>query len=723
MRWRDRIFPGARGAWFGAAVAGLVLVVLLIRLGAAQTASLAGTNSVDVASVIAHAEPKQTLCVRDLMIPAGTARIGVSMAALHEPPGGGHATALLVADGKRVTLAVEPSLAGLDFHTLALPQKTTRQAVGAVVCVRPRDMSLDFGGAFVQRLPGARVTTLDGQPIGQGDVSVQYLGDNPRVYAAVPQALRRSTVFESPLGMVLTWLALPFLVLALYVVCRVTATAPSLQVRTLAITAAALAFGYAACWAVLLHPFHGADESEHFAYAQYLAATDKQPDRGGPSARSPYSTAELRLLEAVHHNSTILNPTSRLRWDRGWDARYERDAVRARDDDGGGGSESATGHSPLYYEVVGLPYRLLGHHMSLPGVLLLMRLLNAALASLVAGLAVVAASLAYGSAHRMQAWAAGVLVGLQPVFGSVAGAVNNDTAVNLAAAALLTVLIATWVEGPTRTKAVLTGSLVVVLPVAKITGFGVYPVVALALVLMLVRYPVGSVLKWGATLAASVVLIAAGWTLLASPLIGGQRGTLYNVHPAVVTSAPAAGGAAITTTGRLNYFAQTILPSAPLHPRVWALPGATWLERQPLFYIYVRRGYGLFGWKSVELRTSLLYGIAASLAAGWLLAVLAALRLRRRWREWLGSAVILAAAVLSVLAFVSYAYATQGLHADPGEQGRYIFTAIVPLATLFSAGAFAFRDRLRAAVTGMIASGAAALAIVAWLSALRGWFL
>ncbi len=84
---------------------------------------------------------------------------------------------------------------------------------------------------------------------------------------------------------------------------------------------------------------------------------------------------------------------------------------------------------------------------------------------------------------------------------------------------------------------------------------------------------------------------------------------------------------------------------------------------------------------------------------------------------------VLGAGLVSVLAFISYAYATAEVRTDAGEQGRYAFTALVPLGVLFAGFIFAFTGRWRKIALGAVTSAAAALAVLAWLSALRGWFI
>ncbi len=84
---------------------------------------------------------------------------------------------------------------------------------------------------------------------------------------------------------------------------------------------------------------------------------------------------------------------------------------------------------------------------------------------------------------------------------------------------------------------------------------------------------------------------------------------------------------------------------------------------------------------------------------------------------------MLGAGLVCVLAFISYAYATTEVRTDSGEQGRYAFTALVPLSVLFAGFVFAFTGRWRDVALGAVTSAAASLAILAWLSALRGWFI
>jgi 4-amino-4-deoxy-L-arabinose transferase-like glycosyltransferase len=725
VKLRKRVFPGPGILWVGALCGVAISSLLLGRQLLARTASLTGTNSVDVATTVASAKSSVEVCVRDLQVPAATGRIAVSLAVTASRPGAA-LDAVLEADGKRRSLSVEGAPGALSFVNFALDRPLPSEVRNAAVCLTPHRMALAFGGAFVQRLPHSPVTTVGRSAIGQGDVSVKYLvasGPTPRVASRLLPALKRAALFDSWLGTALVWLAIPALLALVYAVVRVAATSDSYSLRRLATFAFVIAFVHASAWAVLLHPLHGADESEHFAYAQYLASTNHRPDTAMGSSRSAYSSSELRLMEVLHHNSTVLNPSSRVRWDPYWESKYVRARRGAAENDGGGYTESASGHSPLYYAFVGIPYRIFAG-ANLPSVLLAMRLFSALLAAAVAAITVLVANSVFRG-NKQTAWIAGILVALQPVFGSVAGSVNNDTAVNFFAALLIYVLVRTWDAGPTRGLAIAAGLCAVALPVAKITGFALMPVVGVSAVLFIGRFGIRRAGEWAAVSVGSALATVAAWLFVLSPLFAGERGAIVNTHPAIAAAGSAAPAAApITLWDRATYFGQTFVPHLPLGRQHWALPATgdrfdTW----PAYVIYIRRGYGLFGWKSVELSPNLLHLVLLALVGGWVLALVAAVRHRRRWREWLGGVIILAASLMAVLAFISYAYSSDNVRADAGEQGRYVFTALVPLGVGLAAATLAFRGRIQRLLIGTVAGSGGCLALLTWVSALRGWFI
>lgn len=732
-RFVNVLFPGPRAIWLGAAIGLLVGAFLLLRILLAPTPPLEGTNSVDVAAVVASAQSGDTFCIADLDVPPRTERIAVSMQA--SPVGAQPTVTGSLSTGAQIitaklTKSVSSDLAYAEFRLAERVRKTPRSS--ASFCLDVKSAAVGLGGASVQRLPNRPVSSVNGRLIGPVDVSVRFLGSSTaesRVVSRLSTALQRAAVFGGSVDKFLVLSALPLLLFLGYLAVRTAAVAEVLQLRTLALLAAAVSFSYATSWTVLLHPFHGPDESEHFAYAQHLAATNALPDREVASARPPYSTSELRLLEALHHNSTILNTSSRLRWESEWAARYRSASREAVDSDGGGGTESATGHSPLYYFYVGIPYRILNSHVGLPDVLLAMRLWSALLASLVAAFTVLLAGLLLGPQRNGVAWVSGLLVGFQPVFGSVSASVNNDTAVNVVAAGFLLALVAAWRRAPNTATAVAAGIAAVTLPIAKITGFALLPLLPLAVVALASRHGARRAILWTTKLSATAAVTAGVWMFALSPILTGSNGRLLNVHsvPAASPSSLPVADAPEPSTSlqvlelRLRYAAQTFIPGAPLGDPLWNLPGAG-LTTWPAYLIYVERGYGLFGWKSAKMGPGLLKLIFGCLFAGWLLAALAAIRLRRVWRTYLGGFALLGLSVASVLAFISTAYTTDVVHTDAGEQGRYVFTALPALAVLFASGLLAVQGRWRNLLTGLYVASASGLGLIAWVTALRGWF-
>ena len=735
---KARAFPGSSAVWAACLVAILVSAALVGHTLLGPSASFTGTNSVGVAAVVAQAAPEQETCIRDLVVPRATRRVEVWQGIVDVSEKVRFDAWVENLDTPRIALRYVGSGDHADFKPYALASPIREDLRDAKVCIRAHGGAVNFGGASVMRLPNAATSSVGAKTLEGVDIGVRFrrsLNRSPGGLDALGAALDRATIFKPRLARSAIYVFAVLLILSIYPIGRVAATADRYRVRRLATGAALVALVHACAWVFLLQPFHGADESEHFAYAQHLAATGTTPDASQTSRRPAYASSELRLMEAVHHNSTILNSSSRLRWDRYYVDRY-KDSLNPSPSnaDGGGYTESATGHSPFYYGIIGLPYRMLTRPSDLPSALLLMRLFNAVLASLIAAIAVLTASYVFPN-RKTAAWLSGVLVATQPVFGSVSAAVNNDTAVNLLAATMVFLLVRSWKLGFGWRDALLIGALAILLPVAKITGFALLPVIGLTAVVFVLRHGSLAAARWVGVAAIGAGMTAGLWILVMSPLMGGGRGSLINVHPVagqaasramVADTSPTASEPEVTPVSlsdRAEYLLETFIPEASFEPDRWQIAGPTPLTRWPAFAIYLDRGYGLFGWKSTRLPYNGLRLILLALTLGWVLVLVAGVRGRARWRDWSGAAIILGGTVASVLTFISYAYASNQVRSEPGEQGRYLFTAIVPLAVLFSGAAVAFRGRMGQAVVGVGVSAAWALAVIAWTTALRGWYM
>ena len=141
----------------------------------------------------------------------------------------------------------------------------------------------------------------------------------------------------------------------------------------------------------------------------------------------------------------------------------------------GGGNETAATHGAIYYAALAPAYLLAS---SSPfSQLTLMRLTSA----LIGALTVVFAFLMARELAPGRPWLgvlAALLVAYQPMYGFISGAVNNDVGVNAGAAALELLLIMMLRRGVTLRLGLLTGALLIALPIVKGTAYSLYPVAA-----------------------------------------------------------------------------------------------------------------------------------------------------------------------------------------------------------------------------------------------------
>lgn len=707
--WVARLLPGERVVWWAALAVFAVGLVLTVRLLGGPMPPVVGTNSVDVAAVVAEVPARGALCVRDLEVPDGTAavRIWLGLTGVR----GSELRGTLAVPGREVPIRYDES-AG-NWRTFKVPPLRGASAAPARLCVVAPRGRMDVGGASVQRISGRPVSTVGGRPLDGVDAAVSMLGsgESTSLGAAFPAALRRATLFKDyPGGSLVLWLVVLAFPVVAYGIVRVAATLDRRPVRGLATRAGLVALYASFAWAVMMPPFFGADESEHFAYVQHVAETGERASAGRTSILA-YSSEQIRLLGALHHNSTILNGSSRPRWDDRWERIFEAGDGDAPRDDGGGYSESATGHSPLYYAVAAVPYLLLREVLDLPQLVVATRIWNAFGAALLAVLAVLSA--ARLAPHTRAAWwIAGMLVALQPVLSSVGATVSNDTLVNLLAALVIFLILDAWRRGPSVGRMAALGLCTALLPVAKITGFALIPTAALGMLVILWRHHKRADLVSMAAAPAAVLAAAFSWLVVVGPIFGGDV-AIFNTHPAEPGVTPA-----ITPLGtQLDYALQTVVPFVQITGQRW--PSGMW----PLYDIYIVRGWGRFGWLTAGLTPGIVRLIGIGLLGGLLLALVAAIQRRRTWREWLPPSGLLVVCVLGMLLFVAVAYAVPTPRSVFPEQGRYLFPALVPFAVIIGAGASALAGRWRSAYLGVVSAAMPVVAALGWLSAVRAWFI
>jgi hypothetical protein len=165
----------------------------------------------------------------------------------------------------------------------------------------------------------------------------------------------------------------------------------------------------------------------------------------------------------------------------------------------------------------------------------------------------------------------------------------------------------------------------------------------------------------------------------------------------------------------LSYTWQMFLPRLPfmndLHVQKW-----------PAFDVYIKEGWAAFGSLVVRFPEWVYVVILlVSLAVAALCAIAVVRRRAQAWRLGWELAVLIVA-IAGVVGGVEAAYFTSAPRAAPAEQGRYIFTAIVPLATIAVGSAMAFRARVAPLVATALAAAVIGLGYASQLLTLTGFF-
>ena len=440
-----------------------------------------------------------------------------------------------------------------------------------------------------------------------------------------------------------------------------------------ALLVALLTFANCFVWALVTPMFEGPDEYAHQAYAITLAETGKSPKRDSPGQFT--STEHVLLLEATRSFALVTKSDSRPPWleadERAWAERVQTE--RPPRDDGGGGDITSAVHGPVYYAAPAAAYKLTGG--SLVDRLFSMRLVTALFTALTA-------ALVYGTVRllapgaRWPALAAGLVIGFQPMVGFVGSVVNTDAGVNLAAAALVYLLVRALRLGLTPWVAAAIPLVFVLGVLAKATMLSLAPVLGLGVLLLAWRRQ-GSARSWAA-MGGAAALVLLAWVPLAAAL-DREYLTLADAGPS---------RAGIGLNGVLSYLWQQFLPPLPfmtdLYVGAWAVPA---------WPIYVIQTWGAFGWLSVVYPDAVYYVIGVVLAVG---AVCAARALwverpvaRRLWAELL----LIALAFVCVAAFSHAAFVRDHPGAGIAEQGRYLFPALTTAAVFAIAACYGLGRR------------------------------
>lgn len=420
-------------------------------------------------------------------------------------------------------------------------------------------------------------------------------------------------------------------------------------------------------WAVVMPPFQGPDESDHFAYVQHLAETGSPPSSDRAVGSGSYSTEETKALALLGLRGSLANPAARPVWSaaeqRQWEAVERSLPAGARGD--GGGPNPAAKNPPAYYAYEGVVYRLS------PDASLLGRQLAGRLASLVLLLATVGLVWVAISELTPRTWArvlATGVVALQPQLSFIGAIVNPDILLVATWTGFIALAIVTLNRGPTAPRVLGLFALAALSLLTHGRGIALLPPLALVLGLSWWRDrpPAHSAVRW---LAGGLVVL--GGALLAFRLYTSSNGggALYGGQVQSFRQH------SVDLRGFLSYVWQFYLPPLPvMAPRL----GPAYGFRQ----MFVETFYGTFA--SLDVRfpgrvyALLQIGSVLGLGALYTAAIVRRDELRARWHIALALAG-LAVATIGFLHVVSY-LALLGGGSDPVIVGRYL----LPLIALFA---------------------------------------
>jgi 4-amino-4-deoxy-L-arabinose transferase-like glycosyltransferase len=254
------------------------------------------------------------------------------------------------------------------------------------------------------------------------------------------------------------------------------------RVPKLAWMCALIAFLNATAWGLIVPPFQGKDETDHFTYVEQLAENGSLPQGAGFTGQ--YSPGLTVVLQALHYNQVRHSPgvptLTAVEQQRALDEALRSGASM----EGVGQAGIATIEPPLYYAIQTIPYALGSGNVLVQ--LQLMRLLGALFGAMTALLTF----LFLREILPRRPWAATIgalCVALQPAFAFMSGSVNPDSMLYTVAAGVLLCLARAFRKGLTGRLAIGLGVLIAVGFLTKLNFIGFAAGVYVGLIVLAVR--------------------------------------------------------------------------------------------------------------------------------------------------------------------------------------------------------------------------------------------
>jgi 4-amino-4-deoxy-L-arabinose transferase-like glycosyltransferase len=445
------------------------------------------------------------------------------------------------------------------------------------------------------------------------------------------------------------------------------ATALLRRVPTAAWVCALIALLNAVTWSLIVPPFEGKDESDHFAYVEQIVENGSLPENG--QQNGVYSTQENLVLGALHAGEVIHSPQSTsISSEAEQRALIEANHAGASRR-GSGEAGIATSEPPLYYLIQAIPYLLARGNILVE--LQLMRLVGALFAAITA----LFTFLFLREILPRSPWAATVgalAVALQPLLAFMSGSVNPDSMLFAVAAAVFYCLARAFRRGLTRRLAIAVGIGTAVGFLTKLNFVGFTFGVYVGLGVLAIREARA---RGRATLGAPLLAAVIGALPVA---LYALRNVLQSHH----TLGLASSGGSLLAPGELlhliSYIWQLYLPR---------LPGMTHYFEGLATYkdIWFDRSVGLYGWMDTMFPTwvdNVALIPAALVAAVFLREVVVR---RRALRKRLPEFGVYAAIAVGLLVLIGgSSYDSDALHHSPAfAEPRYLLPLLPLLGAVF----------------------------------------
>ena len=128
------------------------------------------------------------------------------------------------------------------------------------------------------------------------------------------------------------------------------------RIPTAAWVCALIAFLNASAWALIVPPFQGKDEVDHFAYVEQLAESGTLPENGNENGK--YSPQESLVLQGLHFPEIAHSPQTPAISTHEEQQILNEDVHAGESLQGSGEAGVATPEPPLYYVLQIVPYEL-----------------------------------------------------------------------------------------------------------------------------------------------------------------------------------------------------------------------------------------------------------------------------------------------------------------------------------------------------------------------------